>query len=187
MANKGYRNSPVIGDNGLQLDPGDNTKFLTVSMKVASLPKIDMRDPEAVGARLREYFTIYAENDMKPTVAGMAMAFSWSRQQLWAVAHDKPTGGGGSYSKLPKESADVIKKAYQIMENMWENYMSNGKINPVSGIFLGKNNFGYVDRQEMVPVAPSDSTGNYDPEQIKRLYETNPIDAEATTMTDDHE
>jgi hypothetical protein len=28
--------------------------------------------------------------------------------------------------------------------------MQNGKINPVSGIFLGKNNFGYSDKQEYV-------------------------------------
>ena len=28
--------------------------------------------------------------------------------------------------------------------------MQNGKINPVAGIFLGKNNFDYSDKQEYV-------------------------------------
>jgi hypothetical protein len=36
------------------------------------------------------------------------------------------------------------------LEALWEDYMQNGKINPVSGIFLGKNNFGYSDKQEYV-------------------------------------
>lgn len=178
MARTGYRNSPVIGDNGLQLDPGDNTKYLAVSMQVAALPKINLHDPEAVEFRLREYFTIYAENDMKPTIAGMAMALGMDRRTLWAIKNDKPTGGGGSYTTLPPDSAYSIKKAYNIMENMWENYMQNGKINPVSGIFLGKNNFGYVDRQEVVAAVPNDSGNDYNAEEIKRLYARNPIDSE---------
>ena len=36
------------------------------------------------------------------------------------------------------------------MEEMMEDYMLNGKINPVSGIFLMKNNFGYTDKSEVV-------------------------------------
>ena len=31
-----------------------------------------------------------------------------------------------------------------------EDYMQNGKINPVTAIFLAKNNFGYKDTQEFV-------------------------------------
>jgi hypothetical protein len=36
------------------------------------------------------------------------------------------------------------------MEQLWENYMQNGKINPVSGIFLGKNHYGMQDKTEYV-------------------------------------
>lgn len=44
----------------------------------------------------------------------------------------------------------AIKKAYDNLEYLWENYMQQGKINPVSGIFLGKNNYGYQDKTEFV-------------------------------------
>ena len=55
------------------------------------------------------------------------------------------------------------------MENLWENYMQNGKINPVSGIFLGKNNFGYQDKTEYV-VTPNVQQDNYDPDSIRQRY-----------------
>jgi hypothetical protein len=42
---------------------------------------------------------------------------------------------------------------------MMEGYMQNGKINPVSGIFLMKNNFGYTDKQEVV-LTPNSPLGD---------------------------
>ena len=35
-------NSPVIGNNGLNLDAGDNTKYMTVNMALFNMPDIDM-------------------------------------------------------------------------------------------------------------------------------------------------
>lgn len=164
-------NSPVIGNNGLMLQEGDNAKFLGVNIKLFNMPSIDMNDAEAVAQRLTDYFNLYAENDMKPTVAGMAMALNgMSRQQLWAIVHDKPTGGAGYLAALPRDIADLIKKAYKIMENLWEGYMNSGKINPVSGIFLGKNNFGYQDKTEYVLTPNTQNESDYDPEDIKQRY-----------------
>lgn len=164
-------NSPVIGNNGLMLQEGDNAKFLGVNIKLFNMPSIDMDDAEAVAQRLTDYFNLYAENDMKPTVAGMAMALNgMSRQQLWAIVHDKPTGGAGYLAALPRDIADLIKKAYKIMENLWEGYMNSGKINPVSGIFLGKNNFGYQDKTEYVLTPNTQNESDYDPEDIKQRY-----------------
>ena len=55
------------------------------------------------------------------------------------------------------------------MEDLWENYMQNGKINPVSGIFLGKNNFGYQDKQEMV-LTPNNPESDYNAKDIADRY-----------------
>ena len=52
-------NSPVIGMNGYNLEPGDNTKFLTVNMALFNMEKIDMKDVDAVQERLNEYFKLY--------------------------------------------------------------------------------------------------------------------------------
>ena len=67
-------NSPMIGNNGLQLEPGDNQKYLAISMQLMKLPKINLKDEEAVKNRLDEYFQIHYEHDCKPTVAGMALS-----------------------------------------------------------------------------------------------------------------
>jgi hypothetical protein len=47
--------------------------------------------------------------------------------------------------------------------------MQNGKINPVSGIFLGKNNFSYQDKQEYV-VTPNNQQEQVDPKAIEAKY-----------------
>lgn len=163
-------NSPVIGNNGMMTQPGDNAKFLRVNIELMKMPSIDLHDVKQVEQRVNDYFVLYAENDMKPTVMGLAMALGWSRQQLWAVTHDQPLGGRGNYCTLPTTVTDTIKKAYFIMENMWESYMNSGKINPVSGIFLGKNNFGYQDKTEYVVTPNTQRDSDYDPEDIRRRY-----------------
>ena len=56
------------------------------------------------------------------------------------------------------------------MENLWENYMQNGKINPVSGIFLGKNNFGYQDKTEHVLTPKVQQDNDYDADSIRKRY-----------------
>ena len=110
-------NSPVIGDNGLMLQDGDNAKFLGVNIALFNMPNIDMDDVDAVAQRLSDYFKLYADNDMKPTVVGMAMALNGhSRQWLWAVVHDKPLGGRGNETTLPPSVTDTIKKAYTLMD-----------------------------------------------------------------------
>ncbi len=53
---------------------------------------------------------------------------------------------------------------------MLENWMQNGKINPVSGIFLMKNNFGYADKSEVV-VTPNNPLGDAESrESIEARY-----------------
>lgn len=168
------KNSPVIGDNGLNVEPGDNTKYLGVSMQLMKLPDIDLHDTKQVEKRLEEYFAIHLENDLKPTVAGMGLALNgMDRRRLWEIKTGNLKGGTTEYD-LPTSTLDAIKKAYKIMENLWENYMQNGKINPVSGIFLGKNNFGYQDKQEMVLTPNTNNEPDYNIDDIKkRLSATN--------------
>ena len=57
-------------------EPGDNRRYLQHSMKIFAWPEVDMKEPEAVKARVMEYFAQCEQDDMKPSVAGMAMAFA---------------------------------------------------------------------------------------------------------------
>jgi hypothetical protein len=161
------RGSPVIGDNGLMTEAGDNQRYMAVGLQLYQMEKVDLNNPQEVKDRIAEYFRLYAEADMKPTVTGLGMALGVDRRRLWEIA-------SGNYrdktqAALPFETQDAIKKAYDFLGNLWENYMQNGKINPVSGIFLGKNNFGYQDKQDVV-ITPNNPESDYSAQDIASRY-----------------
>jgi hypothetical protein len=130
--------------------PGDNRKYILQSLRLAELPKVNLTNVEEVTQRITDYFTICADDDMKPSVAGLALAMDIDKGYLWEIR----TGRKG---KNP-EVADTLKKAMKILDLQMVDYMQNGQINPVSGIFLMKNNFGYADKQEVV-VTPQSPLG----------------------------
>ena len=122
-------------------EPGDNSRFLAHAMMVRNLPEIDISDPVQVEQRINEYLMLCLENDMKPTVKGFCNALNGiSRNTLWNWRN-------GTYRKGTHE--EIVVRAYSLLEEMWENYMQNGKINPMAGVFLGVNNFGYRDVKQV--------------------------------------
>lgn len=148
----------------VQTKPGDNRKYLQHTMRMWNWPEVDMREPEQVAERIEQYFGICIEDDMKPSVAGLACAFGVDRKTIWAWAN------GVDSKTLPTESRNLIKKAYQNLNAQMENYMQNGKINPVAGIFLMKNNMGYADKQEVV-LTPNQQLGDQVPaEDLEKKY-----------------
>jgi hypothetical protein len=72
----------------------------------------------------------------------------------------------------------MIKKAYDFIEELWEDYMLNGKINPVAGIFLAKNNFGYRDSQEVVLTPNGQRLSDSDYQDIADRYKQLPTISE---------
>jgi hypothetical protein len=154
----GKHNFPnAIPDN---VEPGDNTKFLTHAMNVRALPRIDTSDPVQVENRINEYFTMCAVDDVKPTVKGFLNALRVAKSTLWEWKQGNLRAG---------THQAIIVEAYDLLEEMWEHYMMNGKINPVSGIFLGKNNFGYSDKQDIV-VTPNTQAERVDVAVIEAKY-----------------
>jgi hypothetical protein len=157
----------------LQTEPGDNTKIVLTNMKFFDMPKVDLHDPDAVRQRLGEYFQIYGEADLKPTVAGMGMALGLDRRRLWEIKTGNYTS---STPTLPREVEDLIKKAYEMLEMSMENYATSGKINPVMSIFMMKNHFGYQDKTEYVLTPNQKQDSDYDAEDIRKRYLTEASD-----------
>lgn len=145
-------------------EPGDNRRYLAHSMAMFDWPDVDMKEPEQVRERIGQYLALCAKDDMKPSVAGLALAFGVDRKTIWAWAN------GVDSAYLPSESRNFIKKVYQLLNAQMEDYAQNGKINPVAAIFLMKNHFGYVDKQEMV-LTPNQQLGDQvSPEDLQRKY-----------------
>ena len=157
----------LAGDLGQE--PGDNTRIVQTNMKFFDMPRVDLKDPDAVHERLCEYFKIYSEADMKPTVAGMAMCLGVDRRRLWDIKTGNYVNVGG-YKDLPPETVDLVKKAYEILETSMEAYANAGKINPVMAIFMMKNHFGYQDKTEWVVTPNNNSASDYDADDIRKRY-----------------
>ncbi len=149
-------------------EPGDNRKYILHSLRLAELPKLNLTSVEEVTQRIKDYFTICAEDDMKPSVAGLALAMDIDRTYLWEIR-------SGRKGKNP-EVANTLKKAMKILDLQMVDYMQNGKINPVSGIFLMKNNFGYADKQEVV-LTPNNPLGDTkDTKELEERYIDSVVD-----------
>ena len=158
----------LAGDLGQE--PGDNTRIVQTNMKFFDMPRVDLKDPEAVRERLAEYFKIYGEADLKPTVAGMAMCLGINRRTLWAIANDQPSGGNGYKMVLPEETTHLVKKAYEMLEMSMEAYANSGKINPVMAIFMLKNHWNYADKTEYVLTPNQQQASDYDADDIRKRY-----------------
>ena len=139
---KKTRNRPDLANFGQEhVQPGDNSKYIRHALATLNLPPIDIANPKQVEERIEWYFGHCIDQDMKPTVMGMCNALGISRNTLrtWYNEDFRAT-----------THAPIVKRAYALLEELWEDYMLNGKINPVSGIFLGKNAWNYADKQEVV-------------------------------------
>jgi hypothetical protein len=96
-----------------------------------------------------QYFQFCIDNDRKPNMIGMANWLGVDRDTV-------KTWKTGEY-RSDTHSA-IIKKAVNILEELWVDYMMNGKVNPGSGIFIGKNLFQYKDVQD-VTIRPDNAIG----------------------------
>lgn len=164
--------NPAFTGDAFDDSDGKNRKFILSAMSIWELPSIDLNDPDQISDRTDTYFSMMAEQNMKPTVIGYAMALGIDRRQLWAIVNNQPypSNGGRTWERIPARSLDIIKKGYRTMEYLWESYMQNGAVNPVSGIFLGKNNYGYKDQQETVVVTPNLLGDGADQKQLEQRY-----------------
>lgn len=154
---KRKRNRPDLANYGYEnAKPGDNAASLRHAMASLALPKIDTSDPAQVEQRINDYFEYCIANDRKPSMIGIAnwvgvdatTINSWEREEYRTLTH-----------------SPIIKRAKAIMHEQWVDYMQNGKINPASGIFLGKNMFGYKDTQDVV-VTPKNPLGDSPDEKL---------------------
>ena len=97
------------------------------------LPSYDHKDPDAVAQRINDYFTFCAEHERKPTVEAMALSLGITRQALF-VWENKDDARGA-----------IVRQAKALLNALLIDWGLSGQINPVSMIFLSKNNHGYKD------------------------------------------
>lgn len=158
--NKNYRNSPVIGDNLIDCADGDIAKITRDALTVGFMwEPIDTTDAEQLKNRAIDYFNYCISTDSRPGNMGLYSAWGISRQAVSQALQ----------SKASNARIDTIKKSLAILSVVRERLMSEGKINPVTGIFWQKNFDGLKDVQDLV-VAPGEQEEAPTREEISARY-----------------
>lgn len=169
--------------SSLLTNPGDSTKIVKLNVELLnlSLDEIDLTSYDAVLARIVEYFEVYAKYDMKPTVAGLCLVLNnIDQRRIRELYSDTP----GRMPHIPQDVRGLVKRVYGTLDSLWETYMNSGKINPVAGIFLGKNHFGKTDRQEITFSPGANQEDNFNEDDIRQRYIASPTTIESDFSSD---
>lgn len=161
LVQKKKRNRPDLQKFGEEnTEPGDNARYLRYAMASLNLPPIDVSDPKQVEKRIMEYFDYCIQNDRKPNIKGLGN---------WIGVDDETVmrWRRGEYRK--DTHCGLIKKAVDVLQEMWWDYGQNGKCNPASWIFIGKNAFGMRDEQQVI-ITPNNPLENADPSETRKKY-----------------
>lgn len=122
----------------------DNVNYLLHNLDLIKFAPIDCKieQAEVISTRCFDYVELCMRNAMKPSMAGLALAIGVGRETLLNYIN--------GVTPIPNDNRLVLQKFNGLLNSLMEDYMQNGKINPVTAIFLAKNNFNYKDTQEFV-------------------------------------
>lgn len=107
---------------------------------------------EQVEKEIQGYFEECAKTESYPTVSGLAYWLGINRETI--IRYRDAVENGEVLKHLDDTAkADIsnsIKRAYEYIQNGYEDKLVNGKTSPIGTIFALKNNFKWVDRTENV-------------------------------------
>ena len=148
----------------------DNGNYILHNLDLLSLEPIDCKieNAEVIDGRCYDYLETCIRNSMKPGLAGLALAIGVSRGTLLNYIN--------GVTPVPNQNRETLQRYYVLLNALLEDYTQNGKINPVSALFLLKNNFGYKDTQEFVVNnnIQEESTPESLIEEANLLFDTEP-------------
>ena len=112
---------------------------LTHLQSISNIKKPDLREPKQIIQACDTYFSLCKQDNQKPTMSGLAMALGTDRRTLLKWYN----GESRVYNR------EIIQQYFNLLETFDELMLKDGKINPVGGLFIMKNNYGYTDKTEL--------------------------------------
>ena len=142
-------NSPVIGDNGVHTQPGDNAKYAGVLATILKWGPVDKSDVNALEKRFWDFVNYCMEHDVKVTnqVTYLAMGISKDDVYHWENGLTRSS-----------EHGELIKKVKSFCAAYREMLGADGRLNPVTLVWWQKNYDGLVDKSEVV-LTPNNPLG----------------------------
>ena len=168
-----YRNSPVIGDQGVTATPEDLRELTRHALELFNSTPPDLHDAQAVKRAIQEYFQSCDRHGVRPANLGLYAALGLTKQEVSNVLQGKTP------NKVSPECIDLIKKAKLTLSTYRESLAMTGKLNPVTAIFWSKNFDQMTDVQQIEVTAQPGAQATLSPEEIARQIEQDiPIDGE---------
>ena len=122
-----------------------------------------VKSDEEMAERLQWFFQNCADTQQLPTVEKMCLALGYPRETVFEFINGIRKGFGPN-------TADILKKAKNLIASLDAELAQEGKIQPVVYLFRSKNFYGMKDQQEMV-LTPNNRLGEYQDESvIKQKY-----------------
>lgn len=121
-------------------EQGVTARYLRFNLTLAGLVPVDLNDSQAVYSRVMEYFQMCIDNDMKPTLTALSLALGMNRHMFARLV----AGEKG------KAVATVMRGAKAICEAQLQDYMHNGDVTPLQGMFELNNNYGYKNQIDVI-------------------------------------
>ena len=128
-------------------------------------PKYD--NPEDMQKLIVKYFNECEREGKKPTVSGLGYVLGLTRKQILeyenCIDNDNVFARFDDATKLGFRNS--IKDAKRFIESCLEDKLINGNTTPIGLIFALKNNYGWVDKQEIKQTTETINVTEDDEEQ----------------------
>ena len=155
-------NSPVIGDNGVHTEPGDNSRYASILLQINQWGNVDLSDVDALEDRFNLFIQFCAQNDIRITNQLTYLALGIDKDDVY----DWDNGRRGT-----RRHAEFIKKVRKFCASYREMLGADGKLNPVTLVWWQKNYDGLVDKQEVVLTPNNPLASVTDPEERRKRIE----------------
>lgn len=117
-----------------------NIRHIDHAAGLAMMPPLEVWDAESIGRRTMEYLAKCKEDGVRVNLSAYALALGTTPDGLNELINDK---------RKTDEVRAALLKGISMVESIMIEMMMEQRINPVTGIFLLKNHFGYKDQSEI--------------------------------------
>ena len=128
---------------------------------------VDWGDAGCIRNRVADYFRIMSETNCRPTVSGLAMAFGIRKERLYDLRRGLIRK---QFKAITPEGLEEIHKAYDMLAMLYESYLMNDDINPMVGVFVGTNMYGYTNASKVEVTPTLEAENNPSAEAIRLKY-----------------
>lgn len=164
---KKKRRRPDKSISELPNDEGMVHRINALHAALWDLPPVDLDDVEAVDERTKLFFTMCDMYGVKALWETYCFALGYCRSNISFIVQGKRN----------RPCRDIIVKARERLLSDLVQLMASGQTNPIPGIFLLKNNYGYSDKVEITTTTVDPTAEQRSIAEIKqRLIESVPQD-----------